>query len=476
MYGRHVMSTTPHRPAPTTTTRLLAALSLVAPALGALAWAPGCSLVVDFTECEVNADCERLRDVCVEGLCQSPDTVEVTDFIVEDTKWTKDKVYVLKNVILVIQPATLTIEPGTLILGERDSALVTQAGAKLIAVGTREEPIVMTSAKPEGQRRAGDWGGLALVGKASINRNPMLFNIVTGEEEIVLGGDDDEWDCGKLKYVRTEFGGGLIEGEKALNGLTLAACGSQTEVDYVQAHFGDDDGIEIFGGTVNVTHAVSSRAQGDAFDLDVGWRGKGQFWIAQLDVNGAEAIEIENRGEEPTATPQTDPQIYNYTVVGAEGDEDSQRGMIFKAGGLARLSHGIVMGVGDVGAFIEGTESGQHTAGGRVLVEHTLFYDVGTEQDAPLFTADEDAGAVVDAVSVEQNFTSAERGNTFGLDPGFSAPYDLGAPGLVPSAEHTTSVDIPRPPEGFDTTAVYLGALSPGNPAWTEGWTAYPKF
>ncbi len=433
----------------------------------------GCSLIVDFDECAVDGDCGRL-DTCSEGICQGPEYVEVTDFIVEDTTWTKDNIYVLKNVILVIQPATLTIEPGTLILGERDSALVSQSGARIEAVGTREEPIVMTSAKPVGQRRAGDWGGLALIGKARVNRDPMFLNIITNEEDAKVGGDDDAWDCGTLNYVRTEFGGGLIDGEKALNGLTLAGCGSETEVDYVQAHFGDDDGIEIFGGTVDLKHAVSSRPQGDAFDLDVGWRGKGQFWIAQLDVNGNEAIEIENRGEEPTAAPQTDPQIYNFTVIGAEDGGGGQRGLIFKAGGLARLSHGIVMGMADAGVLVEGTESGAHVAGGRVVVENTLFYEVSG--GVGLFTSDEDAAAEVDETTLTQNFTDAERGNTFGADPGFSAPFDLGAPGLVPSPENTTGVEIPRPPEGFDPTAVYLGALSPGNPAWTEGWTAYPKF
>lgn len=452
-----------------TRTYLLPTLGL----LLCLTMTSGCSLLLDFQGCTQDSGCDR-QDVCVEGICQGPEYVEVTDYIVENTRWTKDKVYVLKNVILVIQPATLTIEPGTLILGERDSALVSQSGAKIEAVGTREEPIVMTSAKPVGQRRAGDWGGLALIGKARINRDPMFLNIITNEQDAKVGGEDDAWDCGTLKYVRTEFGGGLIKGEKALNGLTLAGCGTETDVDYVQAHFGDDDGIEIFGGTVDLRHAVSSRPQGDAFDLDVGWRGRGQFWVAQLDVNGQEAIEIENRGEEPTAAPQTDAQIYNFTVIGAEGNEDSQRGMIFKSGGLAKLSHGIVMGVGDVGAILEGTESGQHASGDRIAVEHTLFFEVG-DQSGPLFTADDEAGAQITPGELDQLFTE-DTGNTFGKDPGFPAPYDLGEPGWVPSAQNTTDATIPRPPEGFDTTAIYLGAFSPTAPDWTEGWTAYPKF
>lgn len=433
----------------------------------------GCSIVLDFEECQTDADCDRVGQ-CLDGICRNPEYVDVTDYIVEDTTWRADKVYVLKNVIMVIQPATLTIEPGTLILGERDSALVTQAGARLEAVGTREAPIVFTSAKPVGQRRAGDWGGLALIGKASINRVPMYLNIVTNKEDAEVGGTDDSWDCGTLKYVRTEFGGGLIDGEKALNGLTFAGCGSETEVDYVQSHFGDDDGIEIFGGTMDIRHAVSSRPQGDGFDLDVGWRGTGQFLAVQLDTNGQEAIEGENRGEEPTAEPLTDFQIYNFTVIGSEQETDLQRGVIFKSGGFGKLSHGIIMGPSTEALHIEGAESAGHARADRIIVEDTLFYDIGPGDDTPLFSLDEEA-LMSGPFQPDAYFRDENTRNVFGLDPGFEDPYDLGDPTWVPSPEHTTGRDIEPPPEGFDPTAVYLGAFSPSSPPWTEGWTAYPK-
>ena len=447
-------------------------LCLLASALMTLS---GCSLLLDFQECQTDSDCDRVGQ-CVESICVNPEYVDVTDYIVEDTTWTADKVYVLKNVIIVIQPATLTIEPGTLILGDRNSALVTQGGARLIADGTREEPIVFTSSKPVGQRRAGDWGGLALIGKARINRVPMYLNIVTNQEDAEVGGQDDAWNCGTLRYVRTEFGGGLIDGEKALNGLTFAGCGSETVVDYVQSHFGDDDGIEIFGGTMDITHAVSSRPQGDGFDFDVGWRGKGQFLAVQLDGNGEEAIEGENRGEEPLATPLTDFQVYNYTVIGAEQETDFQRGVIFKSGGYGKLSHGIILGTSTDAVHISGPESAQNASMGRTQVENTLFFNIGTGETPQLFTLDEEASMEVsDMFDPEAYFRDEETLNVFDKDPGFQNPYDLGNPGWVPSPEFTTGRDIEPPPEGFDPTAVYLGAFSPSSPAWTEGWTAYPK-
>lgn len=432
-----------------------------------------CSALLDFDQCQTSSDCGRI-DICVEGICQEPNYVDVSDFIVEDTTWTADNVYVLKNVVLVIQPATLTIEPGTRILGERNTALVTQAGARLEAVGTREEPIVFTSAKPVGQRRAGDWGGLALIGNARINRPDMSLNIVTNEEDATVGGEDDSWNCGTLKYVRSEFGGGLIDGEKALNGLTLAGCGSETTVDYVQSHFGDDDGIELFGGTVDIRHMIATRPQGDGFDLDVGWRGTGQFLAVQMDVNGEEGIEMENRGEEPSATPETDFDIYNFTVIGSEQTADLQRGGIFKSGGYGKLSHGIFMGPTTAGVHVEGVESAEHGSDGLLEIEETLFFDIGASaqgEQPPYFTLDEDAETT--SFDPKNYFNQEGFNNLFGADPGMESAYDLGNPGWVPSQENTTGVE--PPPEGFDPTAVYRGAFSPSSPPWTEGWTAYPK-
>jgi hypothetical protein len=432
-----------------------------------------CSLGLDFDECTTSTECGSVGQ-CVAGLCQEPEYVEVTDYIVDDTTWTADKVYLLKNVIFVIQPATLTIEPGTLILGERNSALVTQGGATLMAEGTREQPIVFSSAKPIGQRRAGDWGGLALIGKATLNRPDMTLRILEDEDEDKIGGTDDSWDCGTLKYVRSEFGGGLIDGQKALNGITLAACGSETEVDFIQAHLGDDDGIELFGGTVDIRHAVASRPQGDGFDLDVGWRGTGQYWAVQMDANGEEAIEFENRGEEPEALPQTDFQIYNYTLIGSEEQTDLQRGLIAKSGGLGTLSHGIIMGASTGGIHVEGPESAQHGIDENIVVRNTLFYDIGVDGTS-YFSLDEDAQQ--STFDPQAYFTRAEFNNIFGSDPGFDDPYDLANPGWIPSAEHTTGGAIEQPPKasGFDPTGVYRGAFSPSASAWTDGWTAYPK-
>jgi len=75
-----------------------------------------------------------------------------------DQRWTADKVYIIENLTFVEAPAVLTIEPGTIIrlepktTGGSDStdpadvgALIICRGAKIVAPGTSESPIIFTN-------------------------------------------------------------------------------------------------------------------------------------------------------------------------------------------------------------------------------------------------------------------------------------------------------------------------------------------
>jgi len=83
--------------------------------------------------------------------------------LTKSMRWTRDKVYILGRNVIVPSGLTLTIEPGTLIRAERPSkaqgsttaeaalspadpgALVVARGGRIIALGTAEAPIVMTT-------------------------------------------------------------------------------------------------------------------------------------------------------------------------------------------------------------------------------------------------------------------------------------------------------------------------------------------
>lgn len=439
----------------------------------------GCTVLLDFEECVTNASCAAGAQ-CVEGVClssQSAIRVSVRGVIAQSTTWTKDNIYVLENIVSIPPSVTLTIEPGTTVLGDRNSALVARSGGRIIAKGTREEPIVFTSAKPAGERLAGDWGGVAVLGKARVNRENFQLNIFTDESDALVGGDDDTWNCGTFEYVRVEFAGGKIKGEEALNGLTLAGCGSQTKVEYVQVHFGEDDGVEIFGGTVDLRHILVSRSQDDGFDIDTAWRGTAQFLVVIQDASGDNAIEVDNLGEDPTALPRTDFSIYNYTLIGADDVVLNQRAVTFKAGGVGLLSHGIIMGQGQEAVDVVGQESGRLAAEGEIEVLNTLFFNIG-EDGTSYFPTDETVGTQGDddiGFIEDVYFSRSEAQNTFGQDPALENPYDLLNPGLRPTnLDVVTGTEIPTPPAPFLATANYLGAFTPGVDPWTEDWTSFP--
>ena len=170
----------------------------------------------------------------------------------------------MKGFVYVKSGATLTIEAGSVIKGvsvspgEKAASLIIEPGAKIIAEGTVDKPIVFTSDKEPGKRLTGDWGGLIICGNARVNRTNQP-TIEGGPGTLYGNTTSDEFNAessGKLKYVRIEFAGYPLEPDKEINGLTFGGVGSGTEVEFVQVSFSNDDSYEWFGGTVNCRYLV----------------------------------------------------------------------------------------------------------------------------------------------------------------------------------------------------------------------------
>ena len=223
---------------------------------------------------------------------QGGQVIRVNDNITTSTTWEAKNTYVLPRLkqVFVEPGATLTIEPGTRIEGEQGSVLVITRGAKIMAQGTKDKPILLTSSQPVGMKAAGWWGGLVVLGAAPINTNKLsqptsdeaTFEAFTSAiPEGKFGGTDPNDNSGVIKYVRIEFAGFNFVADREFNNFTLCGVGAATTIDYVQLHGGSDDGVEIFGGTVNLKHIISSQNQDDGFDTDNGWNGKLHFLVIQ---------------------------------------------------------------------------------------------------------------------------------------------------------------------------------------------------
>ncbi|HOP14401.1 MAG TPA: hypothetical protein PLH09_10525, partial [Lentimicrobium sp.] len=195
--------------------------------------------------------------------------------ITANTTWETGKVYVLKSRISVVSGVTLTIEPGVVVKGEAGTganatALIIARGAQMKAEGTAEKPIIFTSIADEimpGQVASpnldptlnGLWGGLLVLGNAPISASAasvQIEGIPPSDQNGLYGGSTATDNSGVIKYISIRHGGTNIGEGNEINGLTLGGVGSETIIENVEIVSNQDDGIEWFGGTVNVTNAI----------------------------------------------------------------------------------------------------------------------------------------------------------------------------------------------------------------------------
>lgn len=226
-----------------------------------------------------------------------PDPNEETEVVVtanisEDATWETGRIYQLGGRIAVMDGATLTIEPGVIVKGEAGTgsnatALIVARGATLIAEGTADSPIIFTSVADEivpGEIASpnleptlnGLWGGLIVLGNATISADAasvQIEGIPASDQNGLYGGADDADNSGSIKYVSIRHGGANIGEGNEINGLTLGGVGSGTTIEYVEIVSNQDDGIEWFGGTVNVSNVVVWNTGDDAIDTDQAWSG-----------------------------------------------------------------------------------------------------------------------------------------------------------------------------------------------------------
>lgn len=221
----------------------------------------------------------------------------------------------------------LTIEPGVTIFGNSGlDYLMVNRGSQIFAEGTETNPIIMTSRQGvEGtadENSIGQWGGVIINGRAPTTSCPggttppnIACEAQVEGSNAFYGGLSAGDNSGRLRYVRVSYSGFRIAPNNELNGITFAGVGSGTVAEYIQVHNSSDDGIEIFGGNVNLRYLVLTGNDDDSFDTDTGWRGAAQFGIVyQRAGGGNNGFETSSAGTN-TATYFTRPTYSNWTIV-----------------------------------------------------------------------------------------------------------------------------------------------------------------
>lgn len=395
------------------------------------------------------------------------------------------KKYLLRGFVNVNPPATLTIEPGTIIYGEKESkgTLIINRGAKIIANGTKQRPIVFTSQQPIGQRGAGDWGGIIIAGNASINVPGGTATIEGGTGTIYGGGSfpNDDDDSGILRYVRIEFPGIAYLPDNEINGLTLGGVGRGTTIEYVQVSYSGDDSFEWFGGTVNAKYLISFKGVDDDFDMDFGFRGNLQFGFALrdpniADISGSNGFETDNDGTGTYNIPRTLPVISNFTIIGPMPDTSfTQYNPNFKRGAHIRRSaqtsiyNSIVMGF-PVGLLLDGSGVRYAAVGDTLQIRNSIWAGLKSGNGITTNQSGFDVTGWFDTPSFENR--RYVQPNQVGLID----PFNLMNPNPVPtsSSPATTGASFSNPRlSSFFTQTTYVGAFDPNGPRWDEGWTNY---
>jgi hypothetical protein len=427
-------------------------------------------------------------------------TVEVKGNITTNTTWTADKIYAIKGFVYVQSGVTLTIEKGTLIKGgakeddpsgqQQGGTLIINQGAKVMAIGTADQPIVFTSSKEPGKRNYGDWGGLVLIGKAPHNQLAAKgaeggISIPGGLGAANIANDNS----GVLQYVRIEFGGIALSNaaNSEINGLTLYAVGSGTTIDHIQVSYSGDDSFEWFGGTVNAKNLIAFRGFDDDFDTDWGFTGKVQYAVSLRDPkisdqsksNGFESDNFDP-GEPATGAnvglPLTAPVfanvsnfVFNTTpttdfVSPASGAY--QAAMHLRRNTSISIFNSLFVGYPQ-GLRLEGTATGtlaNANSGALDLKGIVLSNMTETILGAGAITKDQ----------ATAYFNAAARNNevkdltTLLLN---SANFNLTAPAFLPQVTSpllTGAIWEGKADDAFFTKELFRGAF--GTTDWTKGW------
>jgi hypothetical protein len=256
------------------------------------------------------------------GTDQTPDEpsaeapiVKVSANISQDTEWTKDNVYQLDTRVTVLDGVTLTIEAGTIIKGNAElsganaAVLMIARGGKLMAEGTADEPIIMTSTDDDIQPGdlsgttltaddRGKWGGLVILGKAPVSAktdDPQIEGVDAADTNGRYGGSTASDNSGIIKYVSIRHGGAEIAAGSEINGLTLGGVGTGTTIENIEVYSNSDDGVEFFGGTVNVKNVLIYTVGDDGLDVDQSYAGTVDNFVVYVSEASDKALEIDGR-------------------------------------------------------------------------------------------------------------------------------------------------------------------------------------
>lgn len=447
--------------------------------------------------------------------------------------------YILDKKIYVPSGKTLTINPGTVIKGRArataDSAtcLTVERGGKIFASGTSTCQIVFTAEADNldgtyAISNKGKWGGVLIAGKATNNltlaaNGPFQAGVGDGKLCVADGlgtfegfastnskdqfgvnltaGEtfDDNDNSGILKYVSIRYAGAVLQVGGEINGLTLGSVGRGTTIEHIEVVSCADDGMELFGGTVNIKYFSSMFGADDMFDWDDGYSGKAQFIFGvksstndtiTTSADADNGFEMDADDQKSNLTPRSHPVIYNVTMIGngkqaltsdnsgiaAIEAKELTEGEIYNSV-FANFRYGLnlIKSLGTRTGTSEAYHNWANTGGnGSNSLKIKCNSFVGMTKDIAI---DKNAAGTLLSSDTAQFYTT-DKNTHLNSIPGFTYVWAMNGNtnsvstqfDAIPNPALSTTGCPVAPVDGFFSVAPYRGAFESSGQNWLSDW------
>lgn len=294
--------------------------------------------------------------------------------------------YTITGPVIVEDGGVLNIPAGTQIKAEKgfSNYILVLQGGKIFAKGTAAAPIVITADIDNAQ--PAHWGGLIINGKAPLSGPSGT----TGSTEIntaySYGGSNPADNSGELSYLVLAYTGARSSADVEHNGLTLNGVGSGTKIENIYIPHGADDGIEFFGGSVNVKNLLVVNSDDDMFDFTQGYAGtlencygiwEAGFASTESDPRGIEA-DGNHDGNFPDHPGQSNFTVKNMTIdlrlaYNTSKETQMQDAIKIRRGAKATVTNALIKGTGSVGDLVDLTDGkGGASEGTTISITNSL--------------------------------------------------------------------------------------------------------
>ncbi len=300
--------------------------------------------------------------------------------------------YSLTGPMIIEEGGVLNIPAGTKIKarGGFGSYILVLQGGKININGTAQAPVVITADIANAEQ--GYWGGLIINGRAPLSGGE------TGSTEVnsayTYGGTDPSDNSGSITYLKLEYTGARSSADVEHNGITLNGVGNGTKIENIFIPDGADDGIEFFGGTVNVKNILVINSDDDMFDATQGWTGtienaygiwEENYISSESDPRGVEA-DGNLDGNNPDQEGQSDFTIRNMTIdlrLAPKSDEGFYMHDVIKVrrGAKASIINALVKGQGQAKDLVDMKDGkGNGSAASVISITNSLINPLTGEE------------------------------------------------------------------------------------------------